>query len=372
MNLKKRIAVCLCLLLVMPALLESLPALTLQANAAGETYVGASLPWDSYIRDNDTNGASNSLILEVGQEVDFSPYFYYYNTSDYVTHYLDTVTGESYKSSNTSVVSVTKSGVVNAKKKGTAKITLKYKGHTIKANIKVVSKKYTKGKEVKELNSAMTSLWNSYGNKEITTKNVVSIYNKVCDLRSKAMKCNAVLGLENYSYPAVFEPFVYLSADNSYRVLFNYGNYSKINRRLTAFALNKNNSIVATVSTKNLTAKTIKTSNKTITVNLNKAVTKQHIASVNLFFGKFDNKISASTSLKLNYGIYQGKNLKFYNYFSDKKPVAEGTITLKPGTKKLTIKLKKKLAKGDYFIGFYPKDYGVNYSLSISKAFTVK
>lgn len=372
MNLKKRIAVCLCMLLVLPTLLGSLPSLTLQANAAGRISGGTRMPWSTYTYGDGTGWeATNCVMLEVGQEVDFSSYFCYYNNADYSSHYFSEITGDSYKSSAASVVSVSKEGVVKAIKKGTATITVKYKELMYKVNVKVVSKNYTTRKDIKKLNQEMASLWKDYGNKKITSKNVIAVYNKLCDLRKIAIKCNSALGVSD-TYPAILGSYVRVEADNSYRILMDYGKYEKIREKLTSFACDKKTSIVATVSTKNLTAKSAKVSNKTITVNFNKAVNLKQLTGAFVSFGKYDNKISEKSGVKLNYCVYKGKKLNVFNYYKKGTMKEKGTITLKPGSKKVAVKLKKKLAKGDYFIGFYPENAYPFYSLSFSKAFKVK
>lgn len=374
MKLKRRIVMCLCLILAMPALFVCLPSLTLQADAATKLCLGTDLPWSVYGQADDpyfTHTAETSLALELGQKVDFSAYFYYYRTSDYEPYYLETVKGESYESSDISVAPVSKSGVVKAMKKGTATITVRYKGREINVSVKVVSPKYTKRKDVQELNKAMTSLWNAYGKKKITNQNVVTVYNKICNVREKAQKCNDHLYLAE-EYLEMLSPTVCLSEDFSSHILFDYGSYRKIYDKLFFFAYDKKNSIVASVSTKNLKTSSIELNDKTVTVNFNKAVTKQQLVNVRILAANYENKFYNRTPLNLEYAIYKGKNLKISNYYKNRTPVAEGYITLKPGAKKLTVKLEKKLAKGDYYIGFYPRYVGESYTLSISKAFTVK
>ena len=83
-----------------------------------------------------------------------------------------------------------------------------------------------------------------------------------------------------------------------------------------------------------------------------------------------ESQISSKSGLKINYSIYKGKNLKVTNFDTKGKEVMTGTVTLKPGNKTIAVKMKKKLAKGNYFVVFYNGYKG--YALSCSKAFTVK
>ena len=64
MNLKKRIAVFLCILLTLPTLLQSVPGLTLEANAAGSTtYIGTALPYGTYSTSGGTYNSTGARKL---------------------------------------------------------------------------------------------------------------------------------------------------------------------------------------------------------------------------------------------------------------------------------------------------------------------
>ena len=376
MNLKKRIAVFLCLLLVLPTLLQSLPGLTLEANAASNNRLNTSLSWSVYTRigeDNYSYYGTQDLILEVGQEIDFSSYFYWYNSSNYSSNYLRDVSGEKYSSSNKNVASISKAGVLTAKKEGTTKISVKFKNQGIKVNIKVTAKKYTKNKKIASLNSTIDKAWKKYGKKNITAKNVTALYNEVVKIRKTALECNKVLNNTN-SYPAILSSTVSIKQGNegyyyNYYVLINYGKYNQLTQKLYEFTASKKNSIVATISTKNLTAKSVKVSGKKLTVNLNKKLTIAHLTTV-AYFGSMDSQITSKSGLKINYSIYKGNGLKVTTFDTKGKEVMTGTVTLKPGNKTIAIKMKKKLAKGNYYVAFYNGYKG--YALSCSKAFKVK
>lgn len=373
MNLKKRIAVFLCLLLVLPTLLQSLPGLTLEANAAGTNRLNTSLSGWVYTRTGEENPSymgSQELILEVGQEVDFSSYFYWYNSSNYSSKCLSEVSGEKYSSSNKNVAGITKAGVLTAKKQGSTQITVNYKNQGIKVNIKVTEKKYTKNKKIASLNSTIEKAWKKYGKKTITAKNVTTLYNEMVKIRKTALECNKILN-NTSNYPAILSSTVSIKEGYyyNYYVLINYGKYNQLTQKLYEFTASKKNSIVATISTKNLTAKSVKVSGKKLTVNLNKKLTTAHLTTV-AYFGSMDSQITSKSGLKINYSIYKGNGLKVTTFDTKGKEVMTGTVTLKPGNKTIAIKMKKKLAKGNYYVAFYNGYKG--YALSCSKAFKVK
>ncbi len=371
MNLKKRIAVFLCLLLVLPTLLQSLPGLTLEANAASSNRLNTSLSWSVYTRIGEENSSymgTQELILEVGQEIDFSSYFYWYNSSNYSSKNLSQVSGETYSSSSKSVASITKAGVLTAKKQGSTTITVKYKNQGIKVNIKVTAKKYTQNKKIASLNSAIEKTWKKYGKKTITAKNVTALYNEMVKIKKTALECNKILNSTS-SYPTILSSTVYIQEDYSYHVLINYGYYNQLSQKLYGFTSSKKNSVIATISTKNLTAKSVKVSGKNLTVNLNKKLTTAHLVTV-AAYGTADSQITSKSGLTINYSIYKGKNLKVTTFETKGKEVMTGTVTLKPGSKTIAVKMKKKLAKGNYYVAFYNNYKG--YALSCSKAFKVK
>ena len=373
MNLKKRIAVFLCLLLVFPTLFESLPGLTLEANAASNNRLNTTLPWYVYTRTGETNSSykgTQDLMLEVGQEIDFSSYIYWYNQSNYSSKYLSTLSGEKYTTSNKNVVSITKSGVVTAKKEGTAKITVKFKNQGLKVNIKVVSKKYTNNKKIASLNSDIDKAWKNYGKKNITAKNITTLYNELVKIRKTALECNKILNSTS-NYPSILSSYVSIREGYNYNyyVFINYGKYNQLSQKFYEFAGSKKNSIIATISSKNLTAKSVKVDGKKLTVNLNKKLTTAHLTTV-AYFGSMDSQITSKSGLKINYSIYKGNGLKVTTFDTKGKEVMTGTVTLKPGNKTIAIKMKKKLAKGNYYVAFYNGYKG--YALSCSKAFKVK
>lgn len=379
MNLKKRIAVFLCILLTLPTLLQSIPGLTLEANAANMvTHIGSALPSATYSTvGNDYNSTATSrLTLEVGQELDMSTFCSYtsYGGSTYVSKDFYEVKDESYSSSKKSVASVSKNGLITAKKEGEAVITLKYKKLKIKLNIEVVGKNYTNNKKLTALNKRIDTLWKKYGTKKITSKNVISIYNEIISIDKAADKVTKNLKLAKNSYftttSTVAENYFILK-DGTYRIFTNYRYLTSLSGKINNCLLNKKNSILATVSTKNLTAKSVTATSKKVTVTFNKKITAVQLLSAG---DDFSAVINNSKGRKIYYDVYTGNGVNAFNFAQKGTKVTGGSVNIKPGDKSTTVKLKKTLAPGNYYIVFYYK-YNNKYNwpaLSISTDFTVK
>ena len=138
--LKKRIAVFLSLLLVIPAILGVLPTNTLTARAAEQGFFySAYSQMDQYEFGENGYTVKYKLTLEVGQKVDLSSMFYYSGSA--TSKLLKELKGDTYKSSKTKVATISQTnGTLQAKSKGTTTITMKYKGVTETCEVTVVKK----------------------------------------------------------------------------------------------------------------------------------------------------------------------------------------------------------------------------------------
>ncbi len=124
-NLKRRICIFLCLLLTLPGILAALPQAELKVQAAGTVY----LNWST--------GIGNSYSTPEFQMTKKTTGFYmgdYIRAAESATGVYKDVgilslnSGVKYKSSKPSVVDINKStGLIKAKKNGTANITITFK-----------------------------------------------------------------------------------------------------------------------------------------------------------------------------------------------------------------------------------------------------
>lgn len=136
-NLKQRICVFLCLLLVLPGILAALPKARLTVQAAGTVSVN----WSNNM------GAFSGTAVEFRMGKNTTGFYmgdylngYVSSENGYKISVLSLNSGVTYKSNNTSVVTINKStGLVTPKKNGTAKVTITFKRASKDCTIQVVS-----------------------------------------------------------------------------------------------------------------------------------------------------------------------------------------------------------------------------------------
>lgn len=127
----KRIAILLVLVMIM-----SLFAGFTSAYGASADEYNYNVNLKSYYGDSNQNPHKTTVKVEKGQTFYISDWWWYKYRHD-GSYYT---TGVTYKSSNKSVATVTSKGKVVTKATGTATITIKKSGETIKVTLKVVSK----------------------------------------------------------------------------------------------------------------------------------------------------------------------------------------------------------------------------------------
>lgn len=101
-KMKRRLALLLCMMLAVPAVLGCLPAASLRAEA-------------SEVITLRMNPSGGGIEAEAGKTIPLSKLTYYVNEK-YVTVYLSVVKGVEYESSDTAVATVDKQGKVKTKK----------------------------------------------------------------------------------------------------------------------------------------------------------------------------------------------------------------------------------------------------------------
>lgn len=176
---KKRLALFLCLSMILPGILGFLPInpLTAQAATTYERIIHSNY-YAMQIWNEDTQSYTYSLELEAGQKANMSYLFYYRDSKGVYTDLYNLANSKyatTYKSSKTKVATInSKTGVLTAKAKGTTNITIKYKGVTATCKVKVVGKggfgvayKYKSkaksiAKEIKELYNGKFTSSNQY------------------------------------------------------------------------------------------------------------------------------------------------------------------------------------------------------------------
>lgn len=162
-QMKKRLALFLCLLMTVPTILGCLPMASLKADAASvptSTYIGWNIP---YVY----NPAGTSFEVEANKQVLVGRLVrYQISGGTYKSGYLSQVKGVTYKSSNTAVASFDSKGKLTTKKAGTTNVTVTYKGKLLTCSVKVVKagthkasgSKYMKVKDLAQKLSSYTKV----------------------------------------------------------------------------------------------------------------------------------------------------------------------------------------------------------------------
>lgn len=172
MNLRKRIAVFLCLLLTVPAMMQALPQAKLEVQAA----TTVSVSWQGL------SGSGEERDIQISTKTKgfyMGDYLYAYSYGDGYKKYgaLSMNSGVKYKSSNTSVAAINSTtGLVTPKKKGSTKITIKFKGVSKTCTLNVVSNLGSGPAEYNKLQKSANALIKGYG-KKITTSNRYKVVN---------------------------------------------------------------------------------------------------------------------------------------------------------------------------------------------------
>ena len=178
MNLwKKRLLVFLCVILVVPSLLQVLPTSTISQVEAGATM------WGTYAlqRDFRTNKVL-PVTVEVGEKVNLSYFFMCAGSNSKAWSLAEEKKGVRYSSSKPSVVSVNKEGLINPMKTGSAPISITFIGKTESVPIKVVKKGKLKLSSFKKQEKSAKEFL-KVCDKKITSKNQYEILKKYLTFR---------------------------------------------------------------------------------------------------------------------------------------------------------------------------------------------
>ncbi|MCC8045115.1 MAG: Ig-like domain-containing protein [Clostridiales bacterium] len=236
-----------------------------------------------------------------------------------------------YKSSNTSVATVGKSsGYVKALKKGTTKITAKYKGVTYTLTLKVVNAG-TIGTTGKFATLAKTSkALAKYYDVKITSKNFTTIMKKVIAFYNAELEWN-----EKYDFNyGVLTSYTTGASTGKLAIPYYQRAYS-VYTAMYSYAENK--SVL-----QNLKLSSIKASagGTTITINLKKAVTAQQVYIIQMLYG-YGKKWSTSPSSATFEANQVSRSTSVTDVEYSGYPIYYGVCKVKKNSKVLTITVYK-------------------------------
>lgn len=307
-NMKKRLAVFLCILFVLPAIMAVLPQ-TAQEVQAAKGYID----WHGT-----TRGRKGILTVEQGTSFYIGDFARYYNNGVYLG--TASMFKASYSSSNGNVAAINSKGYVETRNIGKSNITIKYKGNTLNCILTVVEAgSFGTNEEFTKLAEAADVIAKNMP-KAITAKNgfrILKIFNQYQDLSDNLSSVSDDGFIVEY-----YESTEKLVVPNASR-------YNKLYAQLERYAAK--NSPISTKSSKKINITSIHATERQVTINLAKAISKDQILA-----------------LKMNPSWYaKEKNLSSGNnkaYFftlivdqSNERHTYTGLVCMTKGSKKVTV-----------------------------------
>lgn len=317
-HLKIRLAVFLCIMMVLPSIVSVLPMMTQEVSAAQKIY----LDWYYEI-----NNCKDSFVeIEKGAKFNIGDYAYIMDKD--LTGCASLFSKVKYTSGKKAVASVNSKGILTAKKPGITTIKIKYKGKTISAKFKVVTQgSLTKDpgtlalqKEVNKLSSSIPS--------KITKSNALKSIKAANAYSTAAENYRANISSGGFLYEEVKDGnYTFTKLSNKLAVP-KAGRYNYLNSLLYRYS--DKNSPTSTRSSKAMKISSISANTKQITIKIKKAITVEHILAANIdnsYYNKTPNKKSATVYINV--------------YDKDTYETYTGLATLKKGAKSFNIKLTK-------------------------------
>ena len=351
-NMKKRLAVFLSILFILPTIMSVLP-MTSQEVQAGVTYMGWNMTSYNF------SGSSRVIAVEAGQQFNIGDFVMVYGGSSST---IASTVKASYKSSKTSVAAVDSKGVVKAKKTGKATITIKYKGQKLSCIVKVEKAGSFGEKDIiASAQNEVDALVKNLPSK-VTSKNGFSLLKKKADYYKKMTDYT-----DDYAAKISYDGFLKENYSTTSKLaVTDASKYYRIQALLTTFA--EKNSPTSTRSAKVLKVKSLSAKTSGITMKLNKAVTSDQILASNIESSYYNQDTLSQNTSKTFITVYdKTAGNKWYN----------GMVTLKKGSKSATLVLTEyKYSDG---VGKYVKvklkkghTYQIGSSVYWTKGKTVK
>ncbi|MBQ5675772.1 MAG: Ig-like domain-containing protein [Lachnospiraceae bacterium] len=318
--LKRRIAIMLSLLFVLPNVLGLLPMATLQTEAASM----GNLSWFFY--------RNEAVQVEEGKAFYVGDYVSTYSEGKVYTHYTASMLKASYKSSDATVASVNNKGYMTTLKPGKTTITVTYKGKSTSKEFEVV-KKGTFGTldEATKLATAAQKLPSKMPS-SITTKNglkyvkLLSTYMKVEDEVSQKISIDGLLKEE-----VKYGPYTYYSATNKL-VVPEAGRRYTLNRLLSTYETKNSPTSTRSAKVLKLSSASASAKKNAITLTFKKSVSKEQILAAKIYEEVYCSDILKSSKLNKKQAYVR---VSVYN----KKAVYEGVAKITQGKKTATMQI---------------------------------
>jgi hypothetical protein len=332
-KLKKGLIAFLCMLVTIVSAAAYLPAAQETVEAKSNWDYGLYGPWGGFgLESTDLSQCTSFLVVEKGCDYvnlqDIVRGFRYNNvTYEYEEYRFSDFSGAKYESKNTDILTVdAKTGKINAKKTGTALVKVTWKKQVLYGAVKVISSKDMAKYQDKSINKKMDSysakIIQAY-NKKLNTKNAVAVlkeYDKLQEVEGYGFTYydyNEKTGEERI---VVFSSDSYKAGVIADKAIFYLQDRSPfVTKGSYAFKISK-----------------LSGSGKTVTATLSKAVTADQMAGA---------QYECSWSKPEQVGK---KSMSFDVYLMDTKTkeFIAATVTIKTGSKKMTIQCDSSLTKG--------------------------
>lgn len=348
---KIRLAVFLCIMMVLPSIVSLLPMTATETSAATKT----SLSWFYDIKQHE----DVPIQVEKGAKFYIGDYAYIDQGGTFGTASM--FSKAKYSSSQKSVASVNSKGYFTAKKPGTTTITIKYKGVSVSHEFTVVEKgTWEQTSSVKGLKKAANKMKSSIP-KKITASNAFK-YTKTRNtyIKSAGKYANDITSSGFLKEEIKTEYGSYTSGSCKLAVP-EAGRYYYLDYVLYRYGTK--NSPTSTRSSKTLKISSVSANTKQITVNLKSEVTAEHVLATNIeysFYNESPSKKKAVTYVSV-YDVTADK------YYTGLATVTKGSKTIKiklieykwDDSKKVSVKVTVQLQKGHtYKIGDKKTSWG--------------
>lgn len=339
-NMKKRLAVFLCILFVLPTIMSVLPQ-TAQETQAANVYLG----WIGTLY-----STGGKMTVEQGAK-------FYIGDYAQVTGGTASMVKATYSTSKKSVATVNSKGYVEAKGTGSATIRIKYKGKSLSCALKVVKAGEFETKEAyRKLAEEADTVAKNMPSK-VTSGNGFDLlkirddYQKVSNsVLTEISEDGFIKGRNSSGYSVSTEKLAVPKAGRIQTLRFKLSEYA-----------NKN-SPVSTRSSKVLKIASVSASAGKVTIKLKKAPGKEQMLAMRIIHSSYPEQNKTGGNDKVYFYINLINTKKVSDYYS-------GLACMKKGSKTITIIPQKYSASKNKFVNAKLKK-NTTYSLSTKSDWT--
>ena len=315
---KIRLAIFLCIVMVLPSIVSLLPMTAQETSAAQKVSLG----W--YYEFSRLEGAP--VQIEKGAKFYVGDFAYIQEGNE--SFCASMFAKANYTTSSKSIATVDSKGLMTAKKTGNVTIKIKYKGKTISQKFTIVPKgTWEQTDSVKGFSKALKKVTSSLP-KKITKSNALK-YTKIRNNFSDTVeKYGKEIQITGFLMEEVNEEYYSYTAPTDKLAIPTAGRYNYLCSLMYEYG--SKYSPTATRGSKMMKISSVSANTKEITVKLKKAVTSEHILAANINNSYYNNKPNKKSAV-VYVSVFDVTEQKNYT----------GLATIKKGSKNVTIQLIK-------------------------------